>query len=300
MSTATLTLEQRRVNLYLHIDPPESHVFEDSRNAVQRIGHGVLGCLRELFLDCTSLRYRCASIDFYDSLDDLPLWQEKSEGLFLFLHGFKGHPSIWNRQKKLLELHPEFDTFAPVIPSLGNCSLDDAGEPLLEVLLNYSDKHPGKPVCISGVSNGSRLATWLEVRMREQRPDTPIRISTISGVHYGTSMVDRLNRWGVADWILDEDFSREMAFGSPKARELLRKVKTALPDNVKPRSYQFFATTGDLVVDLESSIPRLGKDEEVTIVHGQGHGSLVPAIAAEQIESSVKWMKQQSSSKKQA
>lgn len=272
-------------DLHLHL---AHHVSEDERNVVQKVCDKSLSFLREALSDCALTYWRLtASADLYDSPTEPPVWKQNSQGLFLFLSGLNSHPSIWNSQRKILETYDQYDTFTPFIPFSGNCSLEQAARPLLYILLDYIKKKPKNPICLCGFSNGSRIAMWLEVQLRERAPHTPVRISTIAGVHYGTKIVSVLQKWGLSKWVLHKDFEEEVKFASPKAKDLVRRVREVHTD---PRSYQLFATREDPWVDLESSLPHLSKGEEVHIVHGQGHGSLVSAVAEQQVKTCLDWL----------
>jgi len=220
-------------------------------------------------------------------------WQKESRGLVVLVHGLRSFPAAWFSQIKLLKRYPKVDLFVPSVTKQGMCSLEEAADPILKTLQDYAAKNPGRPISVLGVSNGSRIATWLDVKMRKYFPKTPMRISTIAGVHFGSSQMNLMKRLGVAKWLYPVSLREELAYGSKKAKELLAKVSTPLPRKCALRSFEFFATTEDLLIpDNESSLPELGLGEKRYLLHGHSHDSIVTAVAESQIKGLISWMRQ--------
>lgn len=186
----------------------------------------------------------------------------------------------------------QYDVFAPVVPSRGMCSLDAAAEPVWNHVEDYVKAHPGKPVCLCGVSNGSRVAMWIDVKLRKYG-NTPVKVSTIAGVHFGSSRMDLLNWLGIAPWMYPADLLSELTYESERSKALMEQVRGDLGERV--RSYEFFATTEDQSVpDLSSSIPHTGHGQTFRILHGHSHDSIVPAVAEVQMKEGLEWMSRNS------
>ncbi len=218
-------------------------------------------------------------------------WKSDSQGLVVLLHGLRNAPAAWYAQLRILKQHERIDVFAPTVPKRGMCSLEEAASPILPTLLDYVGKNPGKPLCILGVSNGSRIAAWLEIQLRGCASQTPVRVSTIAGVHLGSRRMNLLEKLGLAKWFYPDVLREELKYGSAKARELLGRLASPLPAGCAARDYEFFASTDDLSVpDLDSSLPTLNKGERSYIVHGHSHDSIVTAVAERQIASCVRWI----------
>lgn len=215
-----------------------------------------------------------------------------TEGLVVLLHGLRNDPAAWHAQLSLLSKERKISVFAPVVPNRGMCSLNEAATPILPTILDYIAKNPGKPVCLLGVSNGSRIATWLEIKLRHQAPLTPVMVSTIAGVHLGSSRMDLLKKLRLANHFYPEVLGKELAYCSLHAINLLKEVRAPLPDHCAQRKYEFYATTEDISVpDLNSSLPRIDKGERHYIVHGQSHDSIVSAVSKNQIASCLAWIR---------
>lgn len=219
-------------------------------------------------------------------------WKERSDGLMVFLHGLFYDPSVWYAQLALLKNSPEIDIFAPVIPKRGVCSLEEAAEPLLIPILQYVKKHPKAPICLAGISNGGRIAMWIETQLRPLAPEVPVFVSTIAGIHFGSTTVNLVDDWGIAQTICPKALTEELRYASPKARALLEKIKKTLPPGCAPRGYEFYASTEDLSIpELGSALPALGKGEKYYVLHGESHESIVRAVAKHQVASCLHWIR---------
>jgi hypothetical protein len=217
-------------------------------------------------------------------------WLPNSQGLCVFLHGLRGHPSIWDDHLAEMSKHPEIDAFVPHIPQDGECTLEEAAVPLYAFVKDYAEKHPKKPICLIGMSNGSRIATWIETEMRKEIPGTAVKVSTIAGLHFGSSNLAILENLRIAGWIMHDKNREELAYGSAKAQELLSRVLEPLPDGAAERDYEFYAASEDLYVDPGSAAPCINKNERVHLRHGYGHHTIVSAVAQHQILSCTDWI----------
>ncbi|HAB98854.1 MAG TPA: hypothetical protein DCE71_03420 [Parachlamydiales bacterium] len=268
---------------------PDYAIIEDARNLIKKIYHRALSILREL----SSLLVSFYRLYFYEDYQyDRPLeWNPESKGLCVMVHGLSANPTTWNLQFDQLRNHPDIDTFAPVVTKAGFCSLEEAADPILPVILDYAEKNPKKPICLIGTSNGSRICTYLETLMRDKAPSTPVKVSTIAGIHFGSSLMNHLNWLGLAKFFMPPVLREELPYGNKKAQELLARVREPLGQEAAERAYEFFATPDDLIVpDLESSLPALNKGEVYHILPGHSHCSLPGAIAKKQIALCVEWI----------
>lgn len=261
----------------------------DKRSSWVKKQDRLLSIFRELRYGCSFVYHYLFSAK-YHHCGEKRVWNKESKSLCVLVHGLRSHPCIWRPQLELLKRHPEIDLFVPFVPKKGNCSLEEAAVPILPTILDYAEQHPGKPICLMGVSNGSRIVTWLETQLREKAPRSAVRVSTIAGIHFGSPVVNWLEKYKLAFLILKPVIRKELAFGSQKAKDLMEKVTKPLPPNTAPRSWDFSATTEDLQVPhLGTSLPNLpGATRHIR--HGHGHSSIVEAMAEEQIRSYVKWM----------
>lgn len=261
----------------------------DHRPLIRKIVDFTISIFRQIGYSLAVLSHRLLSSP--QSCGQKIEWKPDSQGLVVLLHGLRNAPAAWYSQLGILKQHKQIDVFAPTVPKRGLCSLEEAAIPILPTLLDYIEKNPGKPLCILGVSNGSRIATWLEVQLRSSAFQTPVMVSTIAGVHFGSRQMNLLEKLRLAKLFYPDSLRKELAYGSDKARELLGRLSAPLPVGCAPRNYEFFATTEDISVpDLDSSLPCINQGESSYIVHGHSHDSIVSAVAEQQIASCVRWM----------
>ena len=260
------------------------------RPAIRKIGDLIISIFRQIRYSLIVLYHRFF-LSNPQSCGQKIEWKSDSQGLVVLLHGLRNAPAAWYSQLGILQQHRKIDVFAPTVPKRGMCSLEEAATPILPTLLDYIEKNPGKLLCILGVSNGSRIATWLEIKLRDRASQTPVMVSTIAGVHLGSRRMNLLEKLGLAKWFYPDSLREELKYGSDKARELLGQLSSPLPVGCAARNYEFFASTDDLSVpDLDSSLPAINKGKHSYIVHGHSHDSIVTAVADQQIASCVHWI----------
>jgi hypothetical protein len=86
-----------------------------------------------------------------------------SAGLCLLLHGMNASRKQWEKYtRQFPKDFPHMDYLAGPVFKAGNCSLEEAAEPFIEVVEDYLRKFPGKPLILIGTSNGSRIASYIE------------------------------------------------------------------------------------------------------------------------------------------
>ena len=262
----------------------------DRRSTLKRVVDFIISVFKQIRYSLTVLYHRFHSKP--QLCGQKIEWKKESEGLFVLLHGLRNDPAAWFSQRALLKQHDNIDVFAPLVPKRGMCSLEEAASPILPSLLDYAQQHPNTPIVLIGVSNGSRIATWLEVQMRAKEPQTPIKVSTIAGVHLGSSRMDLLNKLGLDKFFYPKVLGVELKYKSEPATKLLDQVKAPLPPNCAPRSYEFYGTLDDFAVpNLDSSLPTLNKGEELIALAQESHDSIVTAVAKRQIDSCIQWAK---------
>jgi hypothetical protein len=270
-------------------------IFDDQRFVLKKIFDLSAALLREIVYVFTMIHGRIFN-DF--SLYSNPVeWKENSQGLYVLIHGLNGHPGIWQTHVNLLKRDElDKDLFIPFVPLKGNGKLKAVVPPILATLKDYAQKNPGKPICLIGVSNGGRICTWLESQLRTEVASTPVKVSTIAAVHFGSSRMDWFkwfHEW--TGWSLGgytPSVVKELCFGSKKAKKILDRISQPLPNGVTRGKFEFFASTEDFhVPDFICSIPKIGDHpSKKHIVHGYAHSGIVSGVAQQQVQSCKKWM----------
>lgn len=212
----------------------------------------------------------------FHQLNQKITWKTNSQGLIVLLNGLSGHPGDLTDHSNDLKHHNTIDLFVPPIPKKGYCTLKEATQPLFKQILDYARLHPTRPICLIGFSNGGRLATDIDLMLRKESPTTPVKVSTVAAVHYGSSMINHLNRLYLANLIVTKPITEELAFGSQQAQNILKELSEPLQPGMV-RDYEFIATTEDTLVPLTSSLPQIGHGAKHIVMHGHAHCHLIKA-----------------------
>lgn len=265
----------------------------DRRTLWQKIRDVVLSILREYAYSLRMFWNRLTvHSKNYHQVNEKISWKTNSEGLIVCVHGLNGHPSSWNPHINEIKKNKNIDLFVPFVPEKGQCPLEEAADPILKLVLDYIKVHPLKPICLIGVSNGGRIATYIDVKLRQKMIKTAVKVSTIAAVHFGSIAINYLERFGLASLVLRKAVREELAHGSQKALSILNELIKPLPSGVI-RDYEFYASTEDSRVPLPSSLPVLKLNEKLRVIHAHGHNSIVKAIHKEQVASCIDWMNKQ-------
>lgn len=231
-------------------------------------------------------------------VDKLPWNKEassqESEGLYLFLHGLGQTPYTWKSYVKTVQKdHPGFHCVAPLIKNRGNCSLSDAADPILELVKDYIEKHPGKPIHIVGTSNGGRIAQYIEARLPEFMPEnSSLAVATVAGLHYGTKFVSVANKYHLHHFLfVNKSVKKEFPYASDTAKREYQNWNDS-QCKFKEKNIQvkhlFCATINDDLIKSQDSCLPLAENEQTDccymIYKGHNHGSIVHAAKEDVFE----------------
>lgn len=260
----------------------------DTRTVYRPIVDFALSVLRQIHYLCCLGYY---SLTLNTPSDENLIWKESSKGLVVLIHGLHNRPAHFFKQIELLRKEKDLDVYAPNVVKRGACTLDEAVEPIFKKVIEYIHKHPGKPICLLGISNGARITTEMETKLRCQARFTPVKVSNISGAHFGSSFLSLGNWLKLSPLVVNRAVRDELSYGSDRAKELITEAQKPLPWLRGARKYEYFASTEDFVIsDLNSSLPKLQKKAKFHVLHGHSHNSIVAAVAKKQVASCVKWM----------
>jgi len=227
----------------------------------------------------------------YISVDDLSRdfsWKEGSKGLYVCIHGFNGHPSIWRKQHETLRQQEGYDLVLPHIPKKGNCSLEEAADPVYRMVKDYVTKNPQKPVCLLGVSNGARIAIDVERRLRAEAQGTRVKVSLVASATLGTKLVCLAKRLHLDPLFFHPEFAKDLSYYSDRGQSLVKQAQIIYPIN--PRSYDCYATTEDHnVFPFNACLPNI-EGAYHKVINGQGHNSIVSEVSQDQTERCISWM----------
>ena len=271
-------------------------IYQDQRTDLEKVNHRCQGILREVnfFIDLNARRvdnFLNPNTENYQQ----KVWKVESKGLYVLVNGLMGDPLAWKDHIDILKKEAQYDLFVPSVPLTGNGSIEVVAPPILTDIQDYITQHPGKPICLVGFSNGGRICSWIETRLRSHAPTTPMKISCLSSAHFGSSRMELLKKvFQITGFSfgIDHEIIKELSYGSAKAQEIISSASQPLQEGVI-RDFEFFASTEDSALpELSSTLPRLGQHNIVHhIVHGYDHNAIVPALAETQLNSCKQWMK---------
>lgn len=315
-------------NIYTHKDLPIK--FVDTRSPLQKVKDEVFGELRNLNFFFKELKGKYSS--FFnrkqpkeycdpDKPETWRTWEKQSVGLHLFIHGFRGHPSIWERYIKTLKINNgQADIRAPFVPKTGDCSLEQASASIKNIAKSYLlDQIAEKEndlisLNITGVSNGGRVALNIldglidediENALKEKNLKVVIKVNSIAGVLRGTTNwslrfanLCKFTRWIAEDILkISPEALNEFQYESETSTQLLDKTRTIQNSEQVAYKFDFYATTEDhLVEPYTSSLPVLGKGEGHHIIHAEGHIGIVDRVLEHVLFTSSDWIAEQNNS----
>lgn len=294
---------------------PKYSRYIETRSLQKRIYHTMLSMTRDLACALRSVPSRILTLFNFIPYKEYcqpskpstwNQWNNSSSGLYVYNHGFQGHPSIWNRYiTSIKKTDPHADVRVPFIPHRGNCSLEIATDPIRDMIKNYIEsqmetkgRHEKIKVSLNGVSNGGRITlnilnglvdANLNTRLKEKGIKLALQVNSIAGALHGSTCwrarlanYSRPIRW-FAQTVLrtSPHIISDLSYKSAATTAMIDKIRNinekAL-SNIEI-SYAFFATTEDgVVTPYTSSLPVLGKYELHHIVHAEGHSSIVDRV----------------------
>jgi hypothetical protein len=216
-------------------------------------------------------------------------WNPDNRGLFVVLHGLKGSPvyAAVTYQEKIHKLHGnKYEVRVPFVPKKGNCSLTEAADPILAIVLDYIEQNPGKPICLIGTSNGARIAAYIETRLRHLNVN--IRVTGIAGVFYGSSSMNTIASLNIAQLVLHPSVIADLMVGSDTSKSLIEAMQAPLETGT--RTYEFYATVNDAYIPNFSSCFPVVPNAKYNLHSGQDHKSLQVAVRDEELQRAFVWM----------
>ncbi|MBS0624857.1 MAG: hypothetical protein JSS32_02265 [Verrucomicrobia bacterium] len=286
-----LALSRKPDSLYYQV--------EDRRDCRTTCHHRALACLRHLrYVGTWARRMVCPDQDLGISavsnrtgkyeLRKLP-WNsaeaQESRGLCLMIHGLNSSPKQWESYTR--QFRKEFPNAHLVVGSVhkaGNCSLQDAANPFVELVENYMEKCPGKPIVFIGTSNGARVAADVESRVNPEGLKSLTSFS-VAGVLGGSKVVDWAHKFcRCLSRLHHPAIKRDLSSMSQESQALvsaLQQRQVVWKRQGAEVSHYFIATTEDEKVrPLDSSLPYLEgtPKENYWIEVGESHETIVDAV----------------------
>lgn len=214
-----------------------------------------------------------------------------NEGLVVIIHGLNGSPGLLATfyAEPLEKKAPgKFEIWVPRVFKKGNCSLEEAAEPILQEIRRYIQTNPEKPIQITGHSNGARIAAYLETRLRDE--NVAIRITSIAGPIFGSDVISLASTTKIGSLFFKKITLKELSTGSSVAKNLISSMKT--PVTKGSREFMFYGAYNDMAIpNIDSCFPKIDKNETCQIVFGCAHTEIVRYLSREETEKTLSFLR---------
>lgn len=214
-----------------------------------------------------------------------------NKGLIVFIHGLNSTPETGrNLYKKEIENQAKgkFEVWVPSVPKQGNCSLEEAAKPILEMIEKYIETNPGKPVQLIGHSNGGRIIAYIETHLRNKEVD--MRITGIAGAFFGSKLINLYTPIGTTNFFFSPHILRDLKTDSKKSKELINEMRKEV--TIGSREYTFYATVNDLAIpNFTSCLPNIQQNEKCHVLKGCGHSDIQKVVCKKEIEKVIDFLR---------
>jgi len=227
------------------------------------------------------------------AINKTKIWKSNSDGLYIVIHGLRGNPctlgipisnALKNNDKMV-----NYDIVIPKVPYAGNCSLDDATTDIYNLVVNYIHICPNKPIHMICASNGCRIGSFIETKLRNV--DVNIRITSLAGAYGGSRVVN--NYSCVLFPILHADVITDLKLNSKVNNDLRQDMLK--PITLGTRYYEFYGTANDwFIPNINDCFPQVNATEVTyhELIEGMDHVSIGYYKNKEILDNSIKWISQ--------
>lgn len=207
-----------------------------------------------------------------------------SDGLYLCIHGLKG--DIYTLGHIIaLKIPNNYDVMYPKIYLGGDCSLEESATPIYNLLLEYINKNPNKPIHIIATSNGCRIASFVETKLRNINVD--IRITAIAGAYNGSRNINNFGFLLPLSSKIKNELKLNSEVNNMLKNEMMKKIEKG------SRFYEFYGTANDLFIpNINDCFPDVVANEVIyhKLEEGYCHVSLGYYKSDEILNNSYEWM----------
>lgn len=231
---------------------------------------------------------------YSERIEDNP----KAEALCVFIHGMKGRPCIFDPYYDAYKEHfsDQITFFQPYVKNRGDCSLEEAVEPLFQEIHQWALVNPG-PILLNGISNGARIigATIARLKLDAKIPNE-IYVSCIAGPFLGTKIVDQPDwptmlrkPWeSIIKMLYCDAVYRELSWNSQAAQRAINRLRSVNTMHYDDVHFNFYSTVPDLMIQsFTSGCPKLDKNVRYHLTATEGHNSVVDAVRETIFENSL-------------
>ena len=255
-----------KTNLLIHLKDPRSvkSRFQDLWISIQeeitsrnlRKSNPLRACKDQLFPKLQKEQAPHLSLR-YDTTNQPWIENKDSEKLALFIHGLNSSPLSFSLYLEELKKRSHTTSyFIPYVHQKGYSKLSEAADPILDVAQTYAHLYPKNPIFLIGHSNGARIASYIEKRLKANN----IHLLSIAGPHGGSIRFKVIKALRLSSFFhLPEEITQELSYLSSFATDSLIEWQTQA-NNIEDRkiSRLFFATADDWrVFPSKTCFPKL-------------------------------------------
>lgn len=270
----------------IELDPEDGILIKDTlfdplhSNSVAH-GFGIaIGIVKNITMKLGKLLSRITHhVNYGDTISS-----SDEEALGVLIHGINGHPSSFDRYFDTLSSSHPISLFQPFVRERGQCSLDKSVDPIYEQVLEWAQNHPNLPVVLIAVSNGTRIAGSLAVRLREAGIENPIQVNCIAGPLKGTKLMNQpplpsiLQRFWrkVAQKLYHPDAYTELSWESDRAEQLVQNMRKIA--KTADTHFSFYTTLSESTIHPYRSACPYIEGASYYATWTEGHSSVVRTV----------------------
>ncbi len=227
-------------------------------------------------------------------------WSTSNLGLIVYIHGLNGtYKTIGNqidkiiRNRENIENKENKENIEILLSELdqNNFKAEELSDKLSEVILDYINLNPGKKIVLISMSNGCRIASMIECKLRNV--DVNIRLFCFCGAYNGTILINSFQE--PFKFLNLHNFVDELSKDLDVNKKLIEKVKSKL--SIGSRFYDFYVVGGDVCIpNFNDCYIEIEEDHNMKVLYHQmyleyEHISLIWYLIEDIIEISINYLK---------
>ena len=163
-----------------------------------------------------------------------------------------GDPGIWGQlsKKALQKENPDINVCVCQNKNNGNQDINQTFHNLYETVSAYCKANPERPIVLSGVSLGGRMAHEIELQLRKDHPKTPVLLYTMAPA-FASKFCSFMDKHvpDLTRKVLNTTLVEAFKVGSPSTYGLIEAINKTIPENVAERIIIAVRASNDGLID---------------------------------------------------
>ncbi len=182
-----------------------------------------------------------------------------------------GDPGIWGHMLKN-KLGKETDVCVIQNKKNGNQPVKDTYTSILNLVKKYCDANPGKPIVLTGVSLGGRLAHKIEVALRESHPSTPVLVYAMAPA-FASKFATDMDKHApcLTKAVLHGSLIKCFKVGSDSTDTLITSINAPITDTIAPRTIVDVKASNDSMINDGNAFGVINNQEKLTYIRKEAH-----------------------------